>query len=153
VDGLEATGWVAIYAAAVSTGSLGWQIWNARQARRPQVEVVLSNSLLNFVGPEPEWAVQVDVRNHGDQQVRVTSVGFNMQDGSGRTVTLTRIPPLATLPGEIAPRDSGFTYLLEPEWTWLDPFRPLVAWVKLSTGQPIYSKPFTLRSRGAAAGG
>lgn len=144
---MEATGWVAIYAAAVSTGSLGWQIWTRYQARRPQVEVEVSNALLTYPDRDGQWAARIDVRNRGDLPVRVTSVGFNMQDGSGQTVVPVRIPPGATLPGDIRPRDSGFTYLRVAELPPLDPFRPLVGWASLSTGERIHSKPVTLRVR------
>jgi hypothetical protein len=37
---------IAGYAAVVGTAAAAWPIWQARQARRPQVEVVLFNTLL-----------------------------------------------------------------------------------------------------------
>jgi hypothetical protein len=149
---VDATDIIAGYAAVVATVALGWEIWSARQARRPQVEVRLYNALLTFIGADPPWAAQIEVRNRGDLPVRVTSVGFNVQDGSGQTVVITQMQPGATLPGDIRPRDSGFTYLLIEHMAPLDPTRPLVAWASLSTGERIYSRPVTLRARESAGG-
>jgi hypothetical protein len=137
---------VAIYAALVSTVALGWQVLKERRARRPQVEVQVLNAMLTYPAREPAWSAQIEARNHGDMPIRVTSAGFNLQDGSGNTVVIIQQPPGATLPGVIGPRDSGMTYLLMEKLGPLDPFRQLVGWVSLSTGQRIHSKPFTLRS-------
>jgi hypothetical protein len=139
---------VAIYAAIVSTIALGWQIQKERRARRPQVEVKLSYSLLTY--PDRPGAVGVarlEARNRGDMPIRVASAGFDLQDGSGGHIAHTRPQPEATLPGVIEPRDSGFTYLLEDALGPLDPYRPLIGWVLLSTGERIHSKPTTLLRR------
>jgi hypothetical protein len=56
---------------------------------------------------------QVEARNWGDLPVRVTSAGFELQDGSSKVLVIAHQPSGATLPGVISPRDSGSTYLLE----------------------------------------
>jgi hypothetical protein len=92
-------------------------------------------------------AVQVEARNRGDHPIRATSAGFEVQDGSGNVAAIIHQPPAATIPGVIQPRDSAFTYLLENELGPLDPTRPLVGWVTLSTGERIHSEPTTLMRR------
>jgi hypothetical protein len=142
---MDATDWIAGYAAVVSTVAVGWQILKERRTRRPQVEVKVMNAMLTYPARDPEWSAQIEARNRGDLPVRVTSAGFNLQDGSGATVAIIQQPPGANLPGVIGPRDSAMTYLLMDELGPLDPFRPLVGWVSLSTGERIHSKPATLR--------
>jgi hypothetical protein len=56
--------------------------------------------------------------------VRVTSAGFNLQDGSRNVLAIAHQPSGATLPGVIGPHDSGFTYLPEEALGPLDRFRP-----------------------------
>jgi hypothetical protein len=138
---------VAIYAAVVSTIALGWQIQKERRARRPQVEVKVSYALLGYPGGDPAEAAHIDARNRSDLPVRVNSAGFNLQDGSGNVLAITWQPPGATLPGVIGPRDAGFTYLRREELGPLDPFRALVGWVSLSTGERIHSRPHTMLRR------
>jgi hypothetical protein len=138
---------IAGYAAVVATGALGWQIVKERQARRPQVEVQIRYALLTYPGGGLAEAANLEARNHGDLPVRVNSAGFNLQDGSGNVAAVVHQPPGATLPGVIGPRDSGFTYLLDTELGPLDPYRPMVGWVSLSTGERVHSKPTTMRSR------
>lgn len=142
---MQATGWVAIYAAAVSTASLGWQVWNARRARRPHVEVALSHTVYIPPTGSAESTVQIDVRNRGDIPVQVASVGVRTK---GRA-TMLAAPRRgeSTLPGEIHPRDAGFTYFPTDELSSLDLSRPLVGWALLSTGEHIDSKPMKLLAR------
>jgi hypothetical protein len=142
---VDATDWIAGYAAVVSTAALGWQILKERRARRPQVEVKVGNAILSYPGRGVVESAHIEARNRGDLPIRVTSAGFNLQDGTARTLAVIQQPPGATLPGAIGPRDSGMTYLLLDDLGPLDPFRPLVGWVSLSTGERIHSKPFTLR--------
>lgn len=144
---MDAGDWIAGYAAVVATGALGWQVWDKYQARRPQVEVKISYSILAYPTGGAGEAAHIEARNRGDLPVRVTSAGFKLQDGSGNVLALLQPQPAATLPGVIGPHDSGFTYLLKEELGPLDPFRPLVGWVSLSTGERIHSKPTRLLSR------
>jgi hypothetical protein len=142
---MDATDWIAGYAAVVSTVAVGWQILKERRAQRPQIEVKVMNAMLTYPAREPAWSIQIEARNRGDLPVRVSSAGFNLQDGSGNTVAIIQPPPGATLPGLIGPRDAAMTYLLMEDLGPLDPYRPLVGWVSLSTGERIHSKPSTLR--------
>jgi hypothetical protein len=53
------------------------------------------------------------------------------------------------LPGIIEPNDSAFTYLLreEAERQGIDIFRPVVAWIRLSTGELVRSEGHPLMRR------
>jgi hypothetical protein len=137
---------IAIYAAVVSTVALGWQIQKERRARRPQVEVRAYMGLLSFpTGMRP--ALQIEARNRSDHPTRVASAGFHVQDNSGDVLAIFSDQPGATIPGVIPARDSGFTYLLPDQLGKLDPNRPVVAWVSLSTGERINAKPTMIRSK------
>ena len=46
--GMDATDWIAIYAAVVSTVGVGWQIRKEWRAQRPQVEVRTYIGMLAF---------------------------------------------------------------------------------------------------------
>ncbi len=74
---MQATGWIAIYAAAVSTGSLGWQILSARQTKRPQVTVTLENWRTSEArGRRVVEEATIRIRNREDYAVRVDKVRF-----------------------------------------------------------------------------
>ena len=138
---------VAVYAALVATGGLIWQIYVWLQSRKPQVAVEVSLGLP--ASPEPEWWIMVKVINRGDYPVNVSSVGFDLQDGSGRSLVLMQQPPPANIPGHIAAHDQGFTYIpiSSHNVELLDLYRPLIGWASLATGEQIKSTPKTLRSR------
>jgi len=138
---------VAVYAALVATGGLIWQIYIWLQSRKPQVAVEVSIGLP--ASPEPEWWIMVKVINRGDYTVNVNSVGFDLQDGSGRSLVLINQPPPATIPGTVAAHDQGFTYIpvSSPNVEILDLYRPLIGWANLATGEHIESTSKTLRSR------
>src|SRR4029453_12484585 len=124
--GMEATDWIAGYAAVVATAAFGWGVWKTIRARRPPAEAKRSNRPPPFP-PDPPWAPMVNVLNHGSQPIRVNSAGFNFQDGSGQTVVIMQPPPRATIPGVVEPGDAGQTWLLMDELGPRDPFRPPVA--------------------------
>jgi hypothetical protein len=138
---------IAIYGALVATVSIGWQVYTWHQSRKPQVIVEVSQGLPGI--PNPEWWVMINVINRENHAVRISSLGFNLQDGSGRSMVLINPPPAATLPGEVAAHDQGFTYVAEssPDIKNLDLCRPLVAWARLATGELYKSKPKKLRSQ------
>jgi hypothetical protein len=143
---MEATDWIAVYAAVVSTIAVGWQIRREWRYQRPQVEVKIWMGVLVFpTGGRP--GLQIEARNRGDHPIRVASAGYNVQDGSGHVLAIMFDQPGATIPGVIQARDSGFTYLLPEQLRDLDPSRPVVGWVSLATGERIHSKPTTLMRR------
>jgi hypothetical protein len=135
--------------ALLTAAGLGWSIWRSRRDRQPDVEVKVSYAMLTH--PEPRGVIWLDAVNRGDRLVWVTSVGFDTQDGTGRTIVLTRLQPYANLPGSIEPNARGSTYLPADvdalDQAPLDPRLPVVGWVQLATGEKITSKPRTLMAR------
>ena len=74
------TDWIAVYAALVATAGLGWQAWERRQRRRPQVQPQLRAFTV-----DGRPGLVLDVRNRGDHSVRVRTASF------GRLLTPLRI--------------------------------------------------------------
>jgi len=147
---MDAAGWiVAGYAAVVSTGSLGWQVYSWRLARKNRVEVTVSAALLGMTDGDMIDAVSITVVNRSDHTVRVTGAGVELQDRSGRQVHQVREFPGATLPGAVASHDSGSTYFLADELkeAGIDIYGPITAWIRLATGEIVRSQPKVTRTR------
>jgi hypothetical protein len=138
---------LAIIGALTGPAALGWQVFTWHHARKTKVTV--SVALIALGLDEPVWAVNVTVTNHNDFPIRISSAGFVMQDGSGRSFVIFHKPPLAELPGTISPHDSAMTYLQqeEAERAGLDLYRPLTGWARTSTDETFRSKPVTLLVR------
>jgi hypothetical protein len=143
---MGATALVAIYAAVIATAGLGWQIYAWGRTRRTQMNVSINNAVfglpMGVLG-----GVTIEATNRSDHEVRVTSAGFDLQDGSGRKVVIVRQMPGSSIPGNVPPHDSGMTWIEEDEarHAGLDIYKPLVGWVSTSTGESFKSKPMTLR--------
>lgn len=140
---------IAGYAAVVSTGSLGWQIYTFRQQHRDRVTVNPSFALVGMTDGSTLEVVAIGVTNRSAHPIRVTGVGVDAQDGSDRQVHQLQEFPGAELPGTVAPNDSGSTYMVlgELEASGFDIYRPVTAWAQLSTGAQVSSKAKTLRVR------
>jgi len=107
---MDAAGWiVAGYAAIVSTAGLAWQVISWSLARKNRVTVEVRFGMLDYPTGLVD-AVLVRVVNRSDHTVRVTGVGLDLQDGSGRTLNQTAIPEGATLPDPVASHDAGSTH-------------------------------------------
>jgi hypothetical protein len=143
---LDAGAIVAIYAAVVATGSVGWQVYAWRHSRATRVEVKAQMALLGMTGGGSIEAISITAINQGENPIVVRGAGIDSQDGSGSAMHVIQPPPGADLPGEVAPRSSGMTYVLkaEAERQGLDVFKPVTAWVRLATGEVIKSKPLPL---------
>ena len=72
---MNATDLIALYAAGVGTATAAWQVRQAVRARRPQVEVVLFNTMIQW-GEKSGLLIWIQARNHGDHPVRVMGVGI-----------------------------------------------------------------------------
>jgi hypothetical protein len=142
---------LAIYAAVIATAGLVWRIYSWRRSHSTRIRVELTNGFLTGLPAVPHVAL-VTLKNQSAHSVRVTSGGFRLQDGSGRTAVVMPPPPGATLPGTVESRDAGTTWLDvdELERIQIDVYRPLVAWVTLATGETFRSKPKTLMKRSSA---
>ena len=145
---MSTAGWiVAGYAAAISTASLAWQVISWRLARTDRLKVEVRYVILG-TSPTITHGIAVTAVNRSDHAVRVEAVGLHLQDGSGDAYQQFRQPEIATIPGAIASHDSGATYfrLEDVEAAGVDVFKPLTAWVRLSTGRTVGSEATTLRS-------
>jgi hypothetical protein len=130
---MEATGWVALYGAVLSTAGIVSQLRTQRQARRLDVQVELS--YLRIGSPDGDYAAHLRVRKRSDFTIRVVAVGFDMQAGTMNKAALHEPPPGATLPGLTPPRDVGFAYILDNSVSPLDLRQPLVGWMELATAR------------------
>lgn len=72
---MNATDSIALYAAGIGTATAAWQVRQAVRARRPQVEVVLFNTMVEW-GEKRRLLIWIQARNHGDHPVRVMGVGI-----------------------------------------------------------------------------
>jgi hypothetical protein len=138
--------YIAIYAALVGTGSLGWQIRSAAVARRPGITVKVSNAGHPYPG-HMVWHVAVAAVNRGERPVEVTGAGLYLQDGSGGTLVPMRVGPLDKIPGTVEPHHSIAVHL-PVDWLeqqGLDLKRPLRGFVNIADGT-VDSKPVKLRS-------
>jgi hypothetical protein len=69
---------IAVYAALVGTAAAAWPIWQARKARRPDVEVALFTVLLHSEATDQQYRVMfLEARNRGDHPVRVLTAGIS----------------------------------------------------------------------------
>jgi hypothetical protein len=138
-----------IYAAVVATFGLGWQVWTWRQGRRP----VVVRPALAAVGFDTgtEWVVTIEVVNHREHAVRVTSAGLLLPDG--RQWVAIRPFSISTLPGEVKSHDAGKLYVsLSAVEKAIDPRRPVRAWAALATNETLKSKPVRLIAADFPAG-
>lgn len=144
----DVSDFVTIYAAAVASAALGWQVWTWRQSRR-KVRVTARLGAAAFP-VATVWSVTIAVVNRSDHVVNVSSLGLEMQDGSKRQWLTFRPLPISTLPGAVNPHDSGELYIdaraAEQDFE-LD--RPVVAWARLATGDIVRSKRASLLAHGA----
>jgi hypothetical protein len=107
-----ATAIVAVYAALVATGALAWQIYSWWHRRQSRVKVTASLGHVGHANGAVE-AVIITAINRSEYPVNVQGLGFDMQDGSSRTLALFQPMPGSSLPGRIEANDSG--------WAWTGP--------------------------------
>jgi hypothetical protein len=89
---------IAGYAAVVATVALGWQILKERRARRPQVEVKISYSLLGYPDREAAGAAHIEARTGA------TCRSGSPRPGSSSRMTARRSPTsLTSHPGRRSP--------------------------------------------------
>lgn len=131
---------IAIYAAIVGSGALGWQVFQWSHARRVRLVVTARRAAIGFGPDNIPPVVAISAVNNSDFQVNIAAAGTDMQDGSGGTLNMMPMPG-ATIPGVVAPHDSATAFLRQDsaEEAGLDLYQPVRAWVRLSTGQTIYS--------------
>jgi hypothetical protein len=102
------------YGAIPGLLALGWNVWTWSRERRTRLEVFFG--VLHVFQPEgeaPKAYEIVEVVNHSSHDINVDDVGLSLYEGDDRKprarLTWDK-PELATIPGRIAAKDSGFTY-------------------------------------------
>jgi hypothetical protein len=139
---------ISICAVLIATLSLGWQVYAWWHGRQAHVEVSASVALLGMPTGTVE-AVSINATNRSEHPVRVAGVGLDLQDGSGRQMHKAQVAPGTTIPGTVPAHDSGWTYFLrdEVERAGISIVDPVTAWVRLSTGDVVKSRPRPLLRR------
>jgi hypothetical protein len=134
---------VAAYAAVVATASLAWQIYAWRHRQKSRVVVSIRLAIASPAPGVSVHALSITATNNSEHAVRVTGVGLdlNRQDGW----QLHQAMPLygADLPGVIQPHDAGVAMVDREgaEGQGLNLSEPVVAWVRLATGETVNSEP------------
>ena len=134
---------IAIYAAVVATGSLVWQIFTWRHKQRSRVEVSVRIAIAAPAPGVTQQAISITAANRSEHAVRVTSVGLDLNRDDGWQFHQA-VPILgASLPGIVQPHDAGVGMIdrENAEEEGLDLFQPVVAWIRLSTGEICRSNP------------
>jgi hypothetical protein len=145
---LTPTDIIAGYAAVVATAALGWEIRKEIRSRRLKVEVKVTGEFWSLED-EPALVARVEVRNHSDRPIRVASVGIGFKGSRVKAVSMAEPKPGMTLPGVVAPHDSGFVRFPKDklESFRVDTYEPLAGWAMLSTGERFEAEPVTLWKR------
>lgn len=146
---MDLTAIVAVYAALVATAGLGWQIYSWHDRRSQKIEVSVQYAMIGMTDGSTVDAVAIVATNRSEHNVRVSGVGLDLQDGSGREMHVVHPVPGSDLPGTVGSRDSGQMLILESEVTdaGIDIYDPVTGWVRLSTGEKVRSKASPLMSR------
>ena len=140
---MDATAIIAIYAAAIATAGLLWQIYAWWHRTKSHVTV---DARIGLTVPQAVEIITITVKNRSEHPVRVEGAGIDLQDRSGAAIHLVQPVPGATLPGAIAPHDSGQTWMErdEAEQRGINVLAPVTVWVRLATGEVVKSKPSPL---------
>lgn len=141
---------IAGYAALVATISLGWQIWNSSQAKRPQVTVMLDTWRTGQThGQRSLEEARIRIRNREDYAIRVERLYFRFPwqyFGSSAVPALIDTGETSELPVEIPAREV-MSFTLRPTRDYRFPrpnttgreFTPLVS-IELRTGERYTSR-------------
>jgi hypothetical protein len=133
---------------SVGIGTLGllWGVYVAVRQWVTRVRVYFGEPITDsqrFVG------IHLVVENKSAHPVRVIGVGFRDQDWAATPVgvaTGPHTPFVADLLGELSARTGSTDTFLQAHDLGtlnLDPRKPLIAFVTLENGKPVFSKPVT----------
>lgn len=137
---------LAVYAAVTATAGIGWQVFTWHRSHGTRLTVSLTQAI---AAPNGDYYIGVVVTNKSEHLVNIIGAGFNLQDGSGRTLPIIEPTPMCSIPGKVAARDSGSAFLLgdAAASVGLDAYHPMVGWVDTGAHGRIKSRPQTLRTR------
>jgi hypothetical protein len=134
---------IAVYAALVATGSLCWQIYTWRHRRQNRVEVSVRLAVASSASGQTIQALLVSATNRSEHPLRVSGVGLDLHRDDNYQFHQVKSLYGATLPGVVDPNDAGTALIMrdEAEAEGLDISKPVKAWVRLATGELVYSEP------------
>jgi hypothetical protein len=137
---------VAIYAAIVATGGLGWQAYTWRYVRRSRIEVSARKVPPNVVLPASRPCAHVTVVNQSEFALTWDAVWFDQDKARFVPDPAQDFPMGDNLPVRLEGRHSDFTVvdLSRAVQSGIDLTEPLVAVVGLSSRDEFRSKPFSL---------
>jgi hypothetical protein len=147
---------VALYAAIVATGGLGWQVYSYRLSERARVHESATkvdvDIRMGVAGTEPPLEIiTVKVVNRSRHAIKLTGVSFRHQDKPGYELVSFTFAFSRGLPQTIEPQDAGEVMFdsarLRSGEDALDIYRPITAIAKLSTGDVFESPPIQLLRR------
>jgi hypothetical protein len=134
---------VAAYAAVVATASLAWQIYAWRHRQKSRVVVSVRLAIAAPAVGVTVHALAITATNNSEHAVRVTGVGLDLNRRDGWQFQQALPIYGADLPGVIQPHDAGVAMIDREaaEDEGLDLSGPVVAWVRLATGEIVNSEP------------
>ncbi|MEX1142043.1 MAG: hypothetical protein WD399_09125 [Thermoleophilaceae bacterium] len=141
---MAAGDYVAIYAAVVATGALGWNVAQAVRARRDDVAVNIRWAWGDDGSGRDKDLLAITVLNRGHVPVGLGStVGLARKPGGDAVFGTTA----HDLPPVVPPGNGAVTRFSRgmAETAGLDLKQPLAAWVELATGDRVYSEPTRIR--------
>ena len=148
METVEATTFIAGYAAIVATGGLAWQVYAWQHRRKAHVDVQVRYGIAVPLA-DAVHMISIEARNRSEHVVRVNGVGLDLQGDDQGSYQQVRKLDFATLPGPIESFDAAtaFITVTEAERAGFNVCEPITAWVRLATGETIKSAPTRLRSR------
>jgi hypothetical protein len=138
---------VAIVAALIGVGSLGWQFYTWWHERRLNITVDLDEVTVHDEPDMPEVSTtifRITVINRSSFPVRVT--GATLVPAGERVRSFT-VGKAIGLPREVTPRDAEDIELPVGMFIGELPDTLVEAWVRLSTGEEFRSVPTSFRTR------
>jgi hypothetical protein len=158
---MEATNWIALYAAIVATIALTWQAWVRWSEGRPRLSInlalflfvtsiedaaTLANLATNGATQVSglQWRADISVTNTGHRPVQVTEV--KLRQGPERTGMRAWTANRWGLPWKIESGEQQRCFLTDDDAPELDLRSPLHAHVTIGSGQVYESPQLQVRS-------
>jgi hypothetical protein len=152
---VSAGDWIALYAAVVATGALGWSAATYLVGRRPKLRVRLgvvyfverpdaARDLGDVLG---DWRTEVEVVNVGHSTVHVASAGLQTNRGPNGVDVWTS--SAWDLPWRLEPSEERVVFLTDEDAGQLTLGQELQASVTTTHGVHFESEPFRVGSGGS----
>jgi len=139
---------LAIYAAVVATCAISWQVYTWRHGRQIHVVVTVSKAHPILSDGTVLSMVAIKAVSKTSHPLRATNSAIDAESLPRQTWWAVQPHPLSSIPGVIAPFDSGEAFfdaekLAEQR---IDLKKPIRGGIKLSTDDMIWSEPTVLET-------